>query len=115
MEHRGFMRDFIDIVGQVVDTMSHTAARRWYEQSVRTDPSSVDALSGLVGVDLVSNRPNDALARVRAELAKNPKRTPVILLLAKTYGVPLYTVQAWVGTARKRGLLPPSGAVRRAG
>ncbi len=65
----------------------YTAARRWYEQSFRTDPSSVDALSGLVGVDLVSNRPNDALARVRAELAKNPKRTPVILLLAKTYGV----------------------------
>jgi hypothetical protein len=31
VEHRGFMWDFIDFIGQSVDTMSHTAARIRYQ------------------------------------------------------------------------------------
>jgi hypothetical protein len=44
MEHRGFTWDFIDIIGQVVDKMSHMAARIGYQR--RRHP----AQGGLVAI-----------------------------------------------------------------
>jgi tetratricopeptide (TPR) repeat protein len=62
------------------------AAKRDFEDALRTKPESFDALSGLIGIDLALGRPADARARIEAELAKTPLRAPIILLAARTFG-----------------------------
>jgi tetratricopeptide (TPR) repeat protein len=64
----------------------YVGSRRWYERALRGNPAMVDALSGLVGLDLQQSRPADALARARAASAQSPRNVDLLLLLAKTYG-----------------------------
>jgi tetratricopeptide (TPR) repeat protein len=62
-------------------------SRSWYEKTLEEDPDSIDALSGLVGLDLSTGRPAAALARLHDRLQKKPKDAPVLLLLARAYAV----------------------------
>ena len=61
-------------------------ARRYYQGALQTAPGSLDALSGLIAVDLATHRQDDALASVQRALAGEPSRTSLRLLLAKVYG-----------------------------
>jgi Flp pilus assembly protein TadD len=62
------------------------AARTAFEAALQKDPASLDALTGLIAVDVVSGRADAARTRVEAELSKTPNRTGVQLLAAKVYG-----------------------------
>jgi tetratricopeptide (TPR) repeat protein len=64
---------------------NYGVSRQWYERALRENAASVDALSGLVGLDLAAGRPADAVSRVLVRLADAPADTPTRLLLARTY------------------------------
>jgi tetratricopeptide (TPR) repeat protein len=60
-------------------------ARREFERALQLAPSSIEAIGGLVAVDLAMQKPADARARVDA-LSKAPDAKPAALLLAgRTY------------------------------
>jgi tetratricopeptide (TPR) repeat protein len=63
----------------------YAAARRSFEEAYKRDPSSIDTMSGLVGLDLAAGRPGDARVRVEAEVKKTPQRADLLLLAARTY------------------------------
>jgi len=60
-------------------------SRGWFERAVKLDPRQLDAISGLVGLDLTANRPADAKARAEALATANPRSVSSQLLLARTY------------------------------
>jgi len=62
------------------------AARKAFEEALKVDPASIDALTGLAGADIGAGNPAAARARIEAELAKAPDRTGLLLLAAKVYG-----------------------------
>ncbi|MEO7892365.1 MAG: tetratricopeptide repeat protein [Vicinamibacterales bacterium] len=64
----------------------YNAARTWYERALKTDPRLLDAISGLVGLDLAARRPADALRRVETALARAPRSEQLLLLQARTFG-----------------------------
>lgn len=60
-------------------------ARRQFERALQLAPGSIGAISGLVAVDLATQKPADAKARVDA-LSKAPDAKPAALMLAgRTY------------------------------
>jgi tetratricopeptide (TPR) repeat protein len=61
------------------------AARRAFQQALDVNPLSMEALTGLVAIDVAAARPQDARARVDAALAKNPNAPGPLLLAAKVY------------------------------
>jgi tetratricopeptide (TPR) repeat protein len=61
------------------------SARRSFERALALDPNSVEALSGLVLLDLTANRPAEARARVETRLAQNADDSRLLLLAAETY------------------------------
>jgi putative PEP-CTERM system TPR-repeat lipoprotein len=76
----------LSLLGNVyVNKKDYAQARRAYEQAYKQD-GSLEALSGLVGLDLVANKPQDARSRVDAQLARTPRSAPALVLAAKTYG-----------------------------
>jgi tetratricopeptide (TPR) repeat protein len=64
----------------------YASARRWYEAALRADSNRLDALSGLIGLDLTARRPAEALARARAAVDRAPGNVQFLMLLAKAYG-----------------------------
>lgn len=61
------------------------AARRAFDKALSLDASSVDALSGLVSLDLLEKKPAAALERVGARLTAVPENGPTLLLAAQVY------------------------------
>lgn len=64
-----------------------TGARRAFERALELDPSSLEALSGLVAIDLGNKQIRAASARIDAALAKRGDSAPVLLLAAKVYAL----------------------------
>jgi tetratricopeptide (TPR) repeat protein len=60
-------------------------ARRSFSHAFELDPTSVDALSGLVATDIAANRMNDAKARVEKQLAAAPRNARLLLLAGSLY------------------------------
>jgi len=58
-------------------------ATRSYERALALDPSSIDALTGLAGIDARNNRLGQAQRRIQAQLAKTPKDSRVLILAAR--------------------------------
>ncbi len=60
-------------------------ARRAFEEAIRLDGGSVEALTGLVMLDLASKRFAEAGSRVESRLARTPYDPAVLVLAARTY------------------------------
>src|SRR5262249_28587918 len=63
------------------------AARRTFERALDLDPESVEAMSGLVALDLGDKRVREASARIDAALARRGDSPAMLLLAAKVYGL----------------------------
>jgi putative PEP-CTERM system TPR-repeat lipoprotein len=61
------------------------AARKGYELALQEEPNLVEALAGLVALDVSEKKMDNARARVEARLAKTPADHEVLLLAARTY------------------------------
>ena len=70
------------------------AARAAFSRALELDPSSADALTGLVALDLGSNNVRVALDRLNAFLVKAPDNAGVWFLTAKAYNLTGDSVQA---------------------
>lgn len=62
-------------------------AKRAFERVLEVDPGSLEALSGLIAIDLAGKRTHEAAARIDAALAARPGSAPVLLLAARVYGL----------------------------
>jgi len=63
------------------------AARASYSKVLESTPADVEALTGLIGLDLAANRPQDAVARVEATLKRTPQPSADLYVIAgRTYG-----------------------------
>lgn len=60
-------------------------ARRSFDRALELDPNSLEALTGLVTIDLATKRPTEARARVESKLAQTPGSGALMLLAARTY------------------------------
>jgi tetratricopeptide (TPR) repeat protein len=63
-----------------------TTARRYFDGALALEPGNLDAVSGLIALDLMGGHPDLARKRAEAELAKAPRQPGVLLLTARTYG-----------------------------
>jgi tetratricopeptide (TPR) repeat protein len=61
-------------------------ATKSFEQALQLDPNSMEALAGLVALDIAAQKPEAAQARVEAALAIK-KDAPTLLLAANVYGL----------------------------
>lgn len=61
------------------------AAREAFQRALDLNPSYMEALAGLVAIDVAAGRPQDARARVDAVLVKTPDAPAALLLGAKVY------------------------------
>jgi len=61
------------------------SARNYFERALVLDPADLDAISGLVGLDLAAGRTQAARQRAEAALEKAPKQAAALLLTARTY------------------------------
>ena len=60
-------------------------ARRAFARALELDPTSIEALSGLVSLDLKARRPADARRRIEAQLLKVPNDARLLLLAGRTF------------------------------
>ena len=60
-------------------------ARRAFEHTLELDPTSIEALTALVALDVTGGRGPQARARVEARLALTPKDPDILMLAARTY------------------------------
>jgi tetratricopeptide (TPR) repeat protein len=60
-------------------------ARKHFERALQLDPDSLEALGGLVAVDLANRHDADALARVDARVGRTPSDPAVLMLAARTH------------------------------
>ena len=63
----------------------YAEARRAYTSAYTKDRSSLDALAGLIALDLLAGKPADAHAKMDAHLAKAPVNSAALILAARTY------------------------------
>jgi tetratricopeptide (TPR) repeat protein len=61
------------------------AARASFDRALELDPGSLDALTGLIGLDVAAKNPAAAVVRVEAALARSPADLQLLLLAARTY------------------------------
>jgi tetratricopeptide (TPR) repeat protein len=61
------------------------AARQSFEKAQKVDPDSLEALVGLVALDMAAKKMPDARARVEAQLARTPNNPSVLIFAARTY------------------------------
>jgi tetratricopeptide (TPR) repeat protein len=62
-------------------------ARQEFQRALDLNPASIDALTGLVSIDILSRKLGDARSRVETQLAKTPNSLRLLLLAAKIYHV----------------------------
>ncbi|HET7154374.1 MAG TPA: tetratricopeptide repeat protein [Hyphomicrobiaceae bacterium] len=60
-------------------------AKSAYELAYQRDPTSLEALAGLIALDLLAGKPSDAHAKMDAHLAKPPLKAAALILAATTY------------------------------
>jgi len=60
-------------------------ARRAFERALELAPKNAEALQGLVGLDVATNRHAEARVRVESRLAENPRDPELLFLAARTY------------------------------
>ena len=60
-------------------------ARQSFAKALQIDPMSVDALAGLINIDVTEKKFADARRRVEARLAIDPRNPQVLLLAGSTY------------------------------
>ena len=60
-------------------------ARAMYSKAWDADPQSLEALDGLLAVDLQMKRPGDAVSRVQNALGRMPKSSDLLVIAGKTY------------------------------
>jgi len=70
-----------------MDLGNAAGARQEYQRALELNPASIDALTGLVSIDILSKQMGDARARVETQLAKTPESLRLLLLAAKIYHV----------------------------
>lgn len=71
------------LAGQLhVARKDFVAARTSFERALELDGRFVEAIAGLVALDLQANRPSDAIARLDASLASTDAPSPDLLMLA---------------------------------
>jgi tetratricopeptide (TPR) repeat protein len=63
----------------------YAEAEKLYEQSLDRDPNFVEALNGLVALDMDQKEPEKAEARVKAQIAKAPANFSYQVTLAKVF------------------------------
>ena len=63
----------------------HDAAKRSFERAQALEGQSLEALTGLVSLDLAARKTIEARARVEAKLAETPDDTQLLRLAASTY------------------------------
>jgi tetratricopeptide (TPR) repeat protein len=68
-----------------VANREYREARGAFERSVAVDPTQLEALTGLVTLDLVEKQPAQATRRIDAALARKPRDTGLMLLAGRTY------------------------------
>lgn len=74
------------LAGLIASARSDDAgARKAFEAALAADPNDVEALTGMVAIDLAGGRRDLALKRVEARLAGAPKDPLVITLAGRTY------------------------------
>ena len=61
-------------------------ARAEYERALSLAPNSIEALAGIIGVDLIQNRAPQARERIEARLAAEPNRVELLLMAGQVYG-----------------------------
>ena len=78
--------DVQTLLGQIYhQRRNRTAARQAYERALTLDPTSVEALTGLVTLDIGEKQVAQARRRVDAQLQRTPNNAPLLLLAARTY------------------------------
>ena len=60
-------------------------ARTAFEKALRENPATIDALAGLVTLDLQDGRKDAATARLGAMVSAHPDNGPILVLAARTY------------------------------
>jgi tetratricopeptide (TPR) repeat protein len=58
-------------------------AQKAYQQALDQDPSSTDALGGVLNVELIQKQPDKAIATVKTQLAKYPKNAEFHIMLGQ--------------------------------
>jgi tetratricopeptide (TPR) repeat protein len=61
------------------------AARSSFERALELSPGFLEALGGLTYLDLMAKAPEQAIARLEAEIARKPTSAPLLALLARVY------------------------------
>jgi len=68
-----------------VSTSDQDCARRSFQRALQLDGKHLQALSGLVALDLAGKQVAQALSRIQARLAATPDNPDVLILAAKVY------------------------------
>jgi tetratricopeptide (TPR) repeat protein len=63
----------------------HVVARRFFERALALDGGSLEALSGLVRLDVAAKKATEARTRVEAQLIQRPRDVNLLLLAAATF------------------------------
>jgi tetratricopeptide (TPR) repeat protein len=58
-------------------------AENYFHQALSRDPNAIDAVKGIVGIDLVRNRPADALQFLKQQIDRNPSSAALYLVQAQ--------------------------------
>ena len=61
------------------------SARGAFERALTIDPTNIEALSGVMALDILAKNPAAARARMDARLAANPTDPDLLLLAARVY------------------------------
>jgi tetratricopeptide (TPR) repeat protein len=64
-----------------------TAARDAFTRALRLEPRSLEALAGLVNLDMAAKKREDATRRVEAAVAQTPDNASMLLLAGRTYAL----------------------------
>ena len=73
---------------------NHTGAKQAFDRALELDPNHVQAMAGLVAVDVANKQMAAAKARIEGWLAKTPDNAPLLLLAARTYAIDRDAVRA---------------------
>ena len=76
----------LTLAGQIQALKGNEAdARRFFTRALESEPGSVQALAGLVNLDLAAKRGNEAARRIESQIGKTPDDAVLLLLAGRTY------------------------------